>query len=112
MLVKDTGVPVVGIWRVRLVKNGPFVPAKIWDEAERGEDGGLLEDEKLFCIIDGSYQEPENWAERLNLYGIPIDEAEFQHLSNVSAWAKEHAPDQPEAAPREAIDLNKMQVIF
>ena len=112
MLVKNAGVPVVGIWRVRLVKKGPFVPVKIWDEAERGEDGDLLEDEKLVCVINGERQDPTVWAERLNLYGQPIDEAEFQHLSNVSAWAKEWAPDAPEATPEQPIDHLRSKPIF
>ena len=112
MLAREIHIPKPGFWKVRMVRGGPYVPAKIWDEAERGGDGELLEDEKLRCIVNGNERDPEHWAERLNLYGIVIDEKEYEYLSRVSTWAKEWAPDAPEASPTQAIDPLRSKPIF
>jgi hypothetical protein len=112
-MTRDIGVPRPGFWKIRLVRGGPHVPAKIWDEAERDpETGELLEDEKLRCVVNGIERDPEQWAERLNCYGIAIDEDEYQYMSRVSDWAKEWAPDAPEASPTQPIDPLKTRPVF
>ena len=60
MLTKDIPTPVVGMWRIRIVRGGPWVPVKIWDEAETDEAGDLLEDEKLMCHVNGTKRNPWN----------------------------------------------------
>lgn len=42
----------------------------------------------------------------------PIDKAEHDHLAAVQAWAKEHAPNTPQADPRRAIDLHTSPILI
>ncbi len=113
MEVFKVHIPVVGTWRVKLIMDGPWVPVRIWDEAERGEDGELLEDENLHLVVNGEEKElTENWAQRLNLSDEPISEVDYAYYLKLNAWAAEHAPDTaPEAKPKTPIDVHKIPPI-
>lgn len=45
--------PKPGWYMRRVVKEGPYVPARIWLETEVGDDGELLAPERLLCEVDG-----------------------------------------------------------
>lgn len=45
--------PECGFYRLRLVKGGPFVPARIWMDQPVDEHGALWADETLRAEIDG-----------------------------------------------------------
>lgn len=89
------GEPHVGWFKVRMVKGGPFVPARIWVEREICPNTGELEgDERLFLEVEG---------ERLNLMRHwvwlsknPISKAEFDHLfelrSTIDGMSATHVP--------------------
>lgn len=94
--------PNAGFFQRRLVKGGPFVPARIWLHQDIGEDGELLDDEVLRCEVNG---EPADAEEQWSyLCSAPISEAEFNYMTERGRWAAWYAPHEPAANPRRAID--------
>lgn len=69
------GEPQCGWFRTRLVKNGPFVSARIWCEQEIDpETGELCCDEVLRCEVGGERRNPARaWT---FLTAIPIEDYE------------------------------------
>ena len=101
--------PHCGWFKRRLVKHGPFVPARIWLFSPIcPETGELAGDEILQCEVDG--QMADAAAQWSRLAGHPITEAEFHYLTALRGWADQHAADEPYANPREAVDWNKVPV--
>lgn len=99
-----------GWFKRKLVKGGPFVPARIWLVQDVGEDGELLDDELLQCEVNGQYADPvDQWS---YLCGQPITEAEFQYMEATRIWAEQHAPEHPQAKPRERINLLTTPIRF
>lgn len=106
--------PEPGFFTVKLVKGGPFVPARIyhpcpiemgvWDEwnwlDRRWPD--------LVAEIDGEEVE----IDRVWLWGRPTTFKEFEFLSHRSRWAHASAPHHPAANPRERIDLGKLPPVY
>ena len=108
--VRD-GEPRVGYYKRRLVRNGPWIAARIWFHfGARDEAGDLLEDEGFRCEVDG--KTANVYAEWPRLFGHPIDKDEFDRLRKLRTWAAGHAPDDAYAAPRQAVDLNAMKPLF
>lgn len=95
--------PQCGFFRRRLVRNGPWVPARIWIEQIVCPDTGeLVDDERLRCEVNGLDRDPgEAW---LWLAGQPISEAEFNYMTALRAWAAWSSPDHPAARPFDPID--------
>lgn len=94
-----------GWFKRKLVKGGPFVPARIW-MFQPVEDGQLVGDETFQCEVNGSFADAEDqwqWLCR-----SPITEAEFDYLTAALAWAADNAPDEPMANPREAVDWGRV----
>lgn len=98
--------PECGWFKRRLVKDGPFVPARIWLYQPTDENGDLVGDEVMQCEVNGKYADPETqWSW---LCGNPITEAEFNYLTASLAWSAEHAPDEPMANVSQKIDWLKV----
>lgn len=98
--------PECGWFKRRLVKGGPFVPAKIWMHQPVGEDGHLCDDEILQCEVDGLCRDPsDQWSW---LAGNPISEAEFKFLTATRQWAEQNSPDEPYANPQDPVDWHKV----
>lgn len=110
--VRD-GEPQEGFFKRRMVKNGPWLPVRIWwHQAERDEAGHLLEDEGWRCEFAGKAVDPyEQWS-RMLPGPFVIDEREYTYLTRLGDWAKEHAPDDPYAKSHKPIDHNKMPTLF
>lgn len=102
-------VPQCGWFKRRLVKAGPFVPARIWLYSEIDEETGeLAGDEELQCEVVGERADPEEqWPW---LCGNPISEAEFNYMMAVREHVAVHSPDEPLANPRQAVDWLKVPV--
>ena len=99
--------PQCGWFKRRLVKHGPFVPARIWMFQPIDEESGeLVGDEVMFCEVNDKWADPELQWEWL--CQEPITEAEFNYLTAAQAWAAEHAPDEPMANLRQPIDWMKV----
>lgn len=101
--------PEPGIFRLRLVKGGPFVAAKI----ERHSDG------RWQAFVNG---DPEDEGDhdpvrarsvtRIWNYGVRISEDEYHVLIGTVAWAMANAPDAPEAHPTESINLDRLPPLY
>ena len=95
--------PQCGWFKRRLVRGGPFVPARIWMyQPVDPETGDLVGDEVLQCEIGGRFADPEvqfPWLAR-----HPISEQEFNYLTALADWTAENAPKEPIANPGQPID--------
>lgn len=114
------GQPTVGFYRLRLVKGGPFVGARILygptpdpDDADnvmdrsplwRGEVDGALE--------PNPSPQPTDAVWRIYERGERIDEATFRFLLAEADWCRSHRPDEPIADPRRPIDMMKTPTPF
>lgn len=98
-----TDEPQCGFFKRRLVKDGPFVPARIWlNQPVDDETGELCDDETLQCEVNGAYADAhEQWTW---LAGNPISEAEYKYLAATVQWSAWHAPHEPMANPRQPVD--------
>ena len=97
--------PIPGFYRTKLVKGGPWVPARIWWSVATDPVTGEVLDRSpvLLAEVGGRERDPyEVWP---SLVGQPIDEREFYFLTAESGWARQHAPDDPVANPRTPINL-------
>ena len=104
--------PQEGFYRRRLVRGGPWVPARIWWEYGEvdQESGHKMDDDVLHCLVNGRRRDP--YREWLWLAKEPITEAEFNFMVDDAAHAKAHRPNDPKATPGKPIDVGKMDTIF
>jgi hypothetical protein len=100
--------PQCGWYKRRLVKGGPFVPARIWIERFIDpETGELLSDEEMCCEVNGiaaSAEEQWQW-----LWENPISEAEFRYMTALAYHVSFYEPDAAEANPKAPIDWAKIK---
>lgn len=99
--------PECGWFQRRLVKDGPWVPARIWMYQPVDPDtGDLVGDEVFQCEVNGRHADP--YTEFFGLSGHPISEAHFNYLTAAIAWSAEYAPDEPRANPYRPVDWLKV----
>jgi hypothetical protein len=106
-------------YAVKFVTGGPRCGCKVWYGAPLDPITGEPLDRapRWHCEINGQLQDDPHRIIMLvgnvgYVKGEQIDQAEYEYLLSVRAWAVENDPSQPEASPREAIDLNKLRPIF
>ena len=107
------GVIEAGFYRLRLVKDGPWCPVRLWyGPPSDPEDKTHLLDRshRWQCEIDG--QEADPWEIWPSVAGRAISENEFRYLQAVSRHAKVHDPRYPEARPDKPIDLLTVKTPF
>jgi len=113
--------PEPGFFKIREVRGGPYVAARIYHEPARDPQTGEWLDRSPWwrAEINGrpcGNASPDpikaDGVMRIWTFGVRINKREYEHLLNVKNWAKRHRPDLPEANPRAQIDLNKMKPIF
>lgn len=95
--------PEPGYWMVRWKRGAPEMPAAIVEcNHEPGNPENLLERSILVANHGWREVDPmEIWTRK----GRPITEAEYRFQLARAEYADAHAPDEPEAAPRTAVDL-------
>lgn len=95
----DSGMWPCGWYRVRHVKRGPYVPARIYVFAlVDPATGELIADEQCRCEIDG---EPRNPMREISwMIAEPIKRSEFEYMTALRRWQRVNAPDEFEAAWR------------
>lgn len=100
--------PQPGFFRMRLVKRGPYVPAKI-----ENVDG------KWSATINGkpqlpTHEDPMLASGVLDIWHSAkiIDEAEYKYLIGLKEWAERVKPDHPAANPYKPIDLKTLPPVF
>ena len=110
--------PQPGLYTLRLVPKGWPVAARLdrsvdgiwscWIDGERvpGEwtQDGLLE-MLMMSFISADEAAP---IARLIVWGIPCDEATYQHRLAMKVWALMHSPRHPAANPRKSIDASTL----
>lgn len=100
---ETTADPMPGFYKRRLVKGGPWVPARIWLFQEIDDlTGELIDDERLQAEVGGRYADPEDlwpWV-----CGNPISEQEYRFLAATAEWSQRNAPDEPMANAHQAVD--------
>jgi hypothetical protein len=102
-----------GHYATRLVKGGPEVGCRVTHgpviDPVTGEtmDRGL----RWHVEIDGKTEHYGPAPHARLLLGRPITRSEYEFLIADRAWAREHAPHQPEARPREAVNLRTVAAI-
>ena len=90
--------PECGWFLVRLVKDGPLLPARIWLEQDIDDDTGeLLDDEKLRCQVIYLDKDPEEWWPRLCTR--PISQERYDYLMALGDWAAENETTNPMVQP-------------
>lgn len=113
--VRIIDAPQPGWFRMRLVKGGPTVPARIAYGPQRDPETGLELDRSWLWHgeINGQPDPnptpaPTETVMRIWTSGAPITEAEHDYLAADRAWAAEFAPHLPEANPTRRIDLSAL----
>jgi len=103
--------PQCGWFKRKLVKGGPFVPARIWlDQDIDAETGELRADEALQCEVGGRWADAEDqWS---YLAGNPISEAEFKFMTATAEYAAAYEPSNPAADPRRPINNLTTPILF
>jgi hypothetical protein len=97
---RPMGSPAPGYFKRKLVKGGPWVAVRFYD------DGGVIKVEVNGYTerADGEPFDPHEWWPLV----WPSTEAEFRHLTRVREWAERHAPHFPAANPRAPINLGTL----
>jgi len=101
--------PEVGFFKTKLVSGGPWVAVHIWDGPPTDPLTGETLDRswRLQALVNDEPEDPTTiWPGP-----VPIPQEEYDYLLTVRAWALEHNPDDPAAAPRRRIDMNKLPPI-
>jgi hypothetical protein len=96
--------PIPGCFRIRLVRGGWAVPARI------EHDGALWR-----VTIDGTASEAADpvhaGAERVWHYGKAIEDWEYADLLRLKEWAAAHDPSHPCLSPRQPIDPMRLRPV-
>jgi hypothetical protein len=96
--------PQCGWYKRKLVRGGPFVPARIFLEAEVDERGELIAPEIMKCEVGTRMCDPlEQWS---YLADKPITEADFEYMQALARHVSQNGRDESEPAsmPLSAID--------
>ena len=104
--------PIAGFYRVKLVRKGPWIAARIWRGFPRDpETGETLERGWIWRgEIDG--REVDVWRLWPSCAADGIDEREWRYLEALRAYALMSDPTMPEANPREPVDFNTLRFEF
>lgn len=103
--------PQCGFYKRKMVSGGIHVPARIWlEQVIDPLTGELTADEVLRCQIDGAERNPvEAWPW---LFANPIAESEYHYMVAQAEWAREHAPTDPAANPRQRLSALSTPIRF
>ncbi|MEM6623887.1 MAG: hypothetical protein AAF674_16795 [Pseudomonadota bacterium] len=105
----DPDQPQCGWFRCRLVRGGPWVPARIWMVQVVDEDTGeLTEPEWLRCEVNGQSRDVFRAWERLASNPIPRDR--YEQMLDFIDWAGSNDPMHPVLNPTRPVDLSSRPV--
>jgi hypothetical protein len=109
-----------GYYRFRRVRGGPWLPAVVSvddgmiyiveadERLQVGITAASYADAVVELVAEGKAFESPLW--RVLFFGEPIDAAEYQHLLELIAWARENDPDHPLNHPDQPIKLAAVKV--
>jgi hypothetical protein len=118
VLVLSAGDPIPGLYRIRLVKGGPYVAARIeyGPPADPIDDTPLDRAPRWQCWIDGEMIGADRDPHKAGAYRIwpahQISQDDYDHMLAISKWARENSPRDPAANPSRPIDLMTTPVPF
>jgi hypothetical protein len=110
--------PEPGFYQTRLAKDGPWVPVRIWhaptpdpDDPENPMDRSHVAHAQ---VGDQPHQSDPVEVERIWIWAAkhPVSPERYEYLVKLGRWSVAHAPDEPAANPREAVDVTKMKPAF
>lgn len=108
----DMNDPQPGYYRRRLVRGGPWVPARIWYGLPADPWTGDLLDRspRLQCEVAGELRDPlDQWTW---LAARPIAEADYWFEIEDRKWLAQHRPSDPKANPKQPINLRAAALPF
>ena len=107
-----------GFYKTRLVKNGPYVPAVIYqscpvmpcnDDVATSEWFSPLERSRpLQALVDGQADD----VEKLWVFGEPIEQLEYDFMMKNAEWCRKYAPKDPIAQPYRSMNYNQIPILF
>lgn len=117
---RDAGKPQPGFYKIKLTKGGVFVPARLIHQPGRDPVDGSLLDRSYWwtAIIDGDQvAEPSINPIEAGVFRIwpicwEIDEREYDYMLANAEWTRAHAPHEPAANPRQAVDIRQLDPVF
>jgi hypothetical protein len=105
-MIRELERPRPGYWLVRLVGDGPEVPAALIYEQTLHEplepENVMDRSPQLVAYLAGRVV---SWREVWERRGRPISRAEYDFQLADLRWAQAHAPAEPKASPTRPIDL-------
>lgn len=112
--------PIPGHYKRRLVKDGVWVPARVWVEDPKDpatgdvlrdpETGELMADQRICCVVWGEGGATEVDAFDVWTWLTPITKAAFDSMVATMEWAR--GTTAPEGNPQQAVDLRRAPPIF
>lgn len=100
--------PQCGYFLAKVRRFAVPVPAKIYVQSVVDDDGELTEPELFKCELgDEEYDPVEAWPK---LCIRPISRVDYAYLMSVRTWARQSAPDQPQAKTGRKIDWMTVQL--
>lgn len=94
-----------GWFKIRLVKDGPWVPVRIWLEQIMDNEGCLAAPEVYRCTVNGQSRKPDQVFFDKNL--IPITKAEFDRMVTHIEWCGSNRPLDPVMFPDRPVQISK-----
>jgi hypothetical protein len=104
--------PVAGFYKGRMVRNGPWVPIRIWHGPTRDPETGEELDRSWHWQAERLGVEIDVFIVWPYCAGHRIEQAEYDYLLADHRWAVANNPDDPAARPRDAIDHHAMKPVF
>lgn len=108
----DANTPIAGHYKMRMVRDGPWVAIKLWFAPSNDPiTGEVLDRSPVWQCLKHGVLVPfdDVWPWCAN---HPITPGEYRFILDTYKWAMTHAPDEPEAAPATPIDINKTRPVF
>ena len=97
-----------GWYKRRIVKGGPWLPARIWMEQPiDAETGELTGDEILHCEVAGKERDADN--EWMFLCTGAIPESEYRYMTAMAEWSRQQ-PREWESPPEPARRLKMKDI--
>ena len=101
--------PVPGFFKMRLAKGAPEVAALIFIACPLDPFYGFPMDRPrhIEAMINGKPSDVDRvWLSK----SVRITQAEYEYLIADRAWAKEYAPETPEAEPNKALNILEIPI--
>lgn len=95
--------PEVGFFKVRMVRGGPHVPARIWRSVATDPVTGEVLDRSPLLMGELAGEPVDPFSLWRSCMGRAISEQEYQFLLDDYRWARTFAPDDPIANPKTPI---------